>query len=248
MGILNKNKIKIHINKKDNRDDSFKFLNLEVPKISLLFFAVIFILVIIFLMIIFKDKTKVLLTLFFMISLIFLFFNIKNKIKINRYYKQMSKCIEDCEKNNYIDIIDFLGNNAQKYEGAIKQDIEQIYIESKEVNNKDKEKLFDNFLQKYNDSYFIFSMNILKTIKESNVKNKNLYLSNGAKKMQEIMSAKKSIIRENKIDIFITFLCTVIILFLLHFLLGFTIAFKSIIILDILYIIFFMFSLLILTL
>ena len=49
-----------------------------------------------------------------MISLIFLFFNIKNKIKINRYYKQMSKCIEDCEKNNYIDIIDFLGNNAQK--------------------------------------------------------------------------------------------------------------------------------------
>ena len=141
-----------------------------------------------------------------MISLIFLFFNIKNKIKINRYYKQMSKCIEDCEKNNYIDIIDFLGNNAQKYEGAIKQDIEQIYIESKEVNNKDKEKLFDNFLQKYNDSYFIFSMNILKTIKESNVKNKNLYLSNGAKKMQEIMSAKKSIIRENKIDIFITFL------------------------------------------
>ena len=76
MGILNKNKIKIHINKKDNRDDSFKFLNLEVPKISLLFFAVTFILVIIFLIIIFKDKTKVLLTLFFMISLIFLFFNI----------------------------------------------------------------------------------------------------------------------------------------------------------------------------
>ena len=33
----------------------------------------------------------------------------------------------------------------KKYEGAIKQDIEQIYIESKEVNNKDKEKLFDNF-------------------------------------------------------------------------------------------------------
>lgn len=243
MEIFNKNKTKIHINKKDNNDDNFKFLSLKISKNSLLFFAVTFILVVVFLIIIFKDIIKVLLTLFFIISLIFLFFNIKNKIKINRYYKQMSKCIEDCEKNNYTDIIDFLGNNAQKYEGTIKQDIEQIYIESKKINNKDKEKLFDDFLQKYNDRYFIFSMNILKTIKESNVKNKNLYLSNGAKKMQEIMSAKKSIIRENKIDIFITFLCTVIILFLLHFLLGFTIALKSIIILGILYIIFFMFSL-----
>lgn len=163
MGILNKNKIKIHINKKDNRDDSFKFLNLEVPKISLLFFAVTFILVIIFLIIIFKDKTKVLLTLFFMISLIFLFFNIKNKIKINRYYKQMSKCIEDCEKNNYIDIIDFLVLYLQKIiKIGINEDTDKISITNvnKIITKKYKKNNY-NVMDMIENSFILYSVLII---------------------------------------------------------------------------------------